>query len=414
MASVQVIRCRKCGAPSYADQTRRVFFCPYCWEDTPWVKPRTLSAPDIRFRHCPVLVIDGLLKLTHVGLPEKPPEDMQPEREMTERVRDTAEKLSETGANAVQEWNISDTAEISCRNCGTVMTCSSGQHIFVCKFCGRRLMNSEALADAVYREEFFGYDYKMFGRVMPFSVSREEAKARILLLAEEFPEDFSGQNIKERIDSDLQALYLPYRLEDISLKATTETERGRFTFYHDRINWAIPLNSVFDIHLMNELQPWDFGETAPFAPAYLEGDVQIFAPANNETANLSMLRMLRRAALSAVKDSFGFKNAELLTWDYNFRKHHNAYFSLPIWFLEKRRDDGEQELQVRAAVNGQTGKAAALFLKAGETDYIRTSTAVPVPEMSDVCTLFSPPIPVKYAKSPFLFRKIALDEAFAE
>ena len=64
--------------------------------------------------------------------------------------------------------------------------------------------------------------------------------------------------------------------EDLSVKATVDTERGQFTFYHDRINWARPQCSLFDIYLLNELNPWDYGESAPFTPAFLENDVRIF------------------------------------------------------------------------------------------------------------------------------------------
>ena len=411
MKNVQAVKCRKCGAPSYADQAMEGFFCPYCGDLTPWAQTRAHYTPDIVFRHRPIPVIDGLLKLTHVGLPEKTPEDLRLERETAERVRDLKEKLSELDAAAFKAWNAQEIIEISCKYCGAAMTGSSVQNIVECRFCGNKIMDAETFADGVYRKEIFGYDNNMYNKAVPFSVSRKEAKEKILQLAEEHPEDFMGQVTKERIDTDLQALFLPYRLEDVSLKATVQTERGRVTFYHDRINWAVPRCALFDIHLMNELHPWDFGETAPFAPAYMEGDVQIFAPVNNEAANLAMRRMLLRDAPGLIEGSFGLKNAKLLTWDYNFRRHRYAFFNLPLWFLDKRPEDGQQDLQIRAAVNAQTGKTSALFLQAGQKDYIRTSTKNPVPEMSDECTLFSPPIPIEYVKSPFLYRAATLEEA---
>ena len=42
--------------------------------------------------------------------------------------------------------------------------------------------------------------------------------------------DFAGQDIEKRIRSDLQAIYLPYWVEDMSVKATVDTERGAVHF----------------------------------------------------------------------------------------------------------------------------------------------------------------------------------------
>ena len=411
MATVQAVKCKKCGAPSYADQAREGFFCPYCGDYIPWAITRAHFTPDIVFRHRPVPIVDGFLKLTHVGLPEREPDDLWFSDEMAERVRDMDVKLAELDSTAFQLWNAREMITVACKHCGAAMTGSSTQNIFECAYCNSKIMDAEAFASGVYRKEIFGYADNMYNKAVPFAVSKKEAKRQILSLIEDYPHDFKGQEIEKRIDDELKALYLPYRLEDVSLKATVETEKGSFTFYHDRMNWAIPRFTLFDIHLLNKLHPWDFGAVAPFAPAYLEGDVQVFAPLNNEAASMAMKRMLWRDTPAMVAAAFHLKKVKLLTWDYNFRRHKYAYFNLPIWFLDKRREDGEEDLQVRAAVNGQTGKAVALFLQVGKRNYVRTRTAKPEPEMSDECTMFSPPIPVKYEKSPFLYRIISLNEA---
>ena len=417
MADVQAIKCNKCGAPSYADQERKGFFCPYCGGYTPWATTNAHFSSSIVFRHRPVPIVDGLLKLTHVGLPEKPPEDLRLEFELAERVRDMSTKLSELDSTAYNSWNTLEMIEITCKSCGAIMTGRPTQNIIECNYCNNKVMEAEAFADGIYRKEIFGYDDNMYNKAVPFSISRKEAKRRILQLVEEHSGDFMVQEIEKRIDAELQALYLPYRLEDVSLKATVETERGRFTFYHDRINWATPRTALFDIHLMNALHPWDFGETTSFAPAYLEGNVQIFAPVNTESTALAMRRMLWYDTPAMVASSFGFKKVKLLTWDYNFRRHKYAYFNLPIWYLDKRKQDRERDFQVRMAVNGQTGKTAALFLHAGEAeekDYIHTSTVSPASEMSDECSLYSPPVPIAFVKSPFLYQVIPLKKAIGK
>ena len=413
MDDVQAIRCKRCGAPSYADQAREGFFCPFCRDFLPWAITPAHFTPDIQFRHRSVPIIEGLLKLTHVGLPEVAPKDLQLASELAERTRNTAEKLSKLDSTAHKAWNARELLEVRCKYCGASMVGSSTQNVFECEHCKNRVMDAEAFASGVYRKEVFGYDNNMFNKAIPFAISKRQAKELILRLAARFPEDFRGQLLEDRIDADLQALYLPYRLEDVSLKATVETEKGKLTCYHERINWAIPRLALFDIHLMNALHPWDFAKTTKFAPAYLEGDVQVFSPTNNEDTSLAMQRMLFREVPPMIAGTFGPQNVSLLTWDYNFRRHKNAYLNLPIWFLDKRPTDGEMDLQMRVAVNGQTGKTAALFLQSGQKDIIRTCNEPSVIEMSEECTLFSPPVLIEYVRSPFLFRSLSLDEAVA-
>jgi len=411
MANVQAIKCKKCGAPSYAEQARQGFLCLYCGDFVPWAIANAKFTSNIVFKHRSIPVVDGLLKLTHVGLPEREPDDLKYPTELSERVRNTDDKLSELDSKAFRVWKAREMITVACKFCGAQMMGKSTQNIFECEYCKNKIMDEQAFKDGIYRKEIFGYNDNIYNKAIPFVISKEEAKRRILRLAKDYPDDFGKQLTEKRIDNDLQAVYLPYRLEDVSLKATVETEKGKFTFYQERINWATPRSVLFDVYLIDALQPWDFGETAPFSPAYLEGDIQIFSPSNNEAVDLAMKRILWRDIPVITSAEFGLQNVKPLTWDYNFRRHSYAYFNLPVWFLDKRREDNKNDLQIRAAVNGQTGKAAAIFLQTGKKDYIRTQIIKPVPEMSDDCTIFSPPAPIIYIKSPFLYKIISLKDA---
>jgi len=254
----------------------------------------------------------------------------------------------------------------------------------------------------------------MYDLALPFVITKEQAIQQMLRLVSENRSDFTEQDIEKRIRSELQAIYLPYWVEDISVKATVDTERGRFTFYQDRINWARPQCSLFDIYLLNELNPWDYGEAAPFTPAFLENDVRIFAPMNNDERVTAPYRMLYRDIPDMLKTVYGLEEVKLLGWVTNFRRHKYASVNLPIWYLDKASWTNESDLQTRIAVNGQTGKAAALFLEAGKKDYTRTLDAYPPPQMSDECTMYSTPVPVEYKKSPFLFKMFNIDEVLGK
>ena len=54
------------------------------------------------------------------------------------------------------------------------------------------------------------------------------------------------------------------------------------------------------------------------------------------------------------------------------------------------------------------------YLEAGKKDYTRTLDVYPPPKMSDECTMYSPPVPVKYMKSPFLFKTFNINEVLGK
>lgn len=411
----RAIKCKACGAPSYFDQKAEGFQCPYCGTFTPWESADYRYTLDMIFRHRPIPVIDGLIKLTHVGVGESAVKDMRSPDEMVQRTRSLEELLYEFDRGTFEKWDKREEKSFDCPYCGAKIRGFSTQSLFKCEYCGNKVMPSDLFESGVYGENLvYGYDPNMYDLVLPFKVTKEEAMDQMLRLAEASRSEFAGQDIEKRIRSEIQAIYLPYWVEDISVKATVDTERGRFTFYHERINWARPQNSLFDIYLLNELNPWDYGESAPFTPAFLEDEVRIFAPMNNDERVTAPYRMLSRDIPDMVKSAFGLNEVKLLGWVTDFRRHKYASVNLPIWYLDKPSWTNESDLQTRMAVNAQTGKAAALFLEAGKKDYTRTLDADPPPKMSDESTIYSPPVPVKYMKSPFLFKKLDINQVLGK
>lgn len=409
------IKCQECGAPSYFDQKAEGFACPYCGAFTPWASADYRYTLDMIFRHRPIPVIDGLLKLTHVGMGETALKYMKFPDEMTQRTSSLDDLLYEHDRGTYEKWHNREEKSFDCPYCGAQITGFSTQSVFTCGHCGNKIMYSEVFETGAYGENLvYGYDPNMYDLVLPSKVTKTQAIAQMLRLAAENRSHFEGQDIEKRIRSEVQAICLPYWVEDISVKATADTERGRFTFYHDRINWARPQCSLFDIYLLNELNPWDYGESAPFTPAFLEDDVRIFAPMNNDERVTAPYRILRRDLPDMLKSAFGLSDVKVLGWVTDLRRHKYASVNLPIWYLDKPDWAGESDLQTRMAVNAQTGKAAALFLEAGKKDYTITLESYPQPEMSDECTMFSPPVPVKYVKSPFLFQTFHIDEVLGK
>ena len=65
---------------------------------------------------------------------------------------------------------------------------------------------------------------------------------------------------------------------------------------------------------------------------------------------------------------------------------------------------------MRIAVNGQTGKAAALFYQYEKEERYLTLLPSHPSKMSSEHTVRTPPVPIKYVDAPFLYRITPLEE----
>ena len=63
---VRAIQCRSCGGAMYSDQKTASYVCAFCGSSVPWREEAEFWASPITFRHKPVQVIDGAMKLGHV------------------------------------------------------------------------------------------------------------------------------------------------------------------------------------------------------------------------------------------------------------------------------------------------------------------------------------------------------------
>lgn len=274
------IKCKECGSPSYFEQKSEGFACPYCGSFAPWESDYHKNTSEMAFRHLPIRLFDGLINLTHVGTEE----DYHLEHhwlpgELKKRTGNLEENIYNFDKGTYEKWSKKEEIPFDCSFCGGKSIGFSTQSIFVCEYCNNKIMAADVYKSGAYGEDLvFGDDNEMYKQALAFKITREQAIEQLLRLVEEYKSDFLEEDIKKRIRSELRGVYLPYLVEDFSIKATVETERGSFTFYQDRINWASPQNSLFDIYLLDQLNPWDYGEATVFTPAFLEDDIRIFAP----------------------------------------------------------------------------------------------------------------------------------------
>ena len=76
---------------------------------------------------------------------------------------------------------------------------------------------------------------------------------------------------------------------------------------------------------------------------------------------------------------------------------------VPIYYVDRPASDGREGEQVRIAVNGQTGRAAAVVFSDKRETHI-VAPLNPSLHLSNESTVHATPIEVKYVKSPFLYQ----------
>lgn len=68
------IQCEKCGGTMYSDAASTSFICSFCGNKEPWPNSENILDSEIKYRHKPVEVVNGLVKLGHVYFMEPLPE----------------------------------------------------------------------------------------------------------------------------------------------------------------------------------------------------------------------------------------------------------------------------------------------------------------------------------------------------
>ena len=300
-----------------------------------------------------------------------------------------------------------------CPFCGGEFTGESTQHFFTCSYCNNTFEDEQLVRPGGYRREFImgvGAE-NVPTRAIPFVITMTQAQNAARMLAQQFPQEFANQDIERRIRTEMTAVYIPFSLADLSVKMAVRSERGDFEAYEEIVNWACPDTTLYDIHLLDRLDPWDFGAVTPFDPAFAEGVFRIAAVANNASRADVIENLLAERLASDLKDSFALTKAKLLLWGRDFRRHKNATFLLPVYYLDRRVEDGEKARQGRIAVNGQTGSAATLFYQYGREERYVTRAPSHPKAMSTEHTVRTPPTAVRRVGSPFLHRTIPLEAA---
>jgi DNA-directed RNA polymerase subunit RPC12/RpoP len=425
------IKCINCGGAMYADQKTASYQCPYCGSSVPWTEDNYYRGLPMTFRHKPVEVIDGLIKLGHVEITKPLPITFSGLLSKEYRLLGIEDKLSRWDTTTTQAFAGAFTLQFTCPSCGATISGLSTQNFFTCKACGNKIGVAESLKPGSYKKEYFmGVGAESVPhRAITFSITLEEAQSSARELVHAHPEYFGNQNMEQRIAQTMTAVYIPFSLSDLSLKVNVKSDRGDFTTYQEIVDWACPETTLYDVRLLDYLDPWDFGEVTPFDPAFAEGLFRVAAIANNCSRVDVLDYLLAERVPQDLQKAFNLSKLEIVNCARDFRQHKSSSLLLPIYYVDKQPQDGTKDKQVRLAVNGQTGKAAAVILQ-NQTDRSTllgdvassllsgldkeiycTITPQNHKRMSAESTIRMIPKPVRKIKSPFLHQVLPLEKA---
>lgn len=413
MQDFKVIQCQNCGGAMYSDQKTSSYLCPYCGSTEPWTEENYYRELPIVFRHKPVEVIDGLLKLSRVDISSSMPTLFTRLLSKEYRLHSVAEKLALWDTTTFKAFAGAYQVKFNCPICNGQVNGDSRQNFFTCPCCGNKLAAAAALKPGTYKKDYvMGVGSECVPeRAIPFSITPEQAQSAALQLFQTYPQDFTGQEIEKRIVTTMTAVYIPFKLADLSLKARIDSNQGELTTYQEITDWPCPSTTLYDIRLLDQLLPWDFCEVTSFDPAFAEGLFQVAAIANNISRIDILDYVLSGRLIENLQETFNLSKIKDVLWARDFREHKHGTFLLPVYYIDRRDTDGARDVQIRLAVNGQTGKAAALILQDDKLEVYRTVTPHTYRHFSAESTVCMKPTPVQRVKAPFLHQVLPFEKA---
>ena len=401
------IKCRNCGGPMYSHQATRSFECAYCGTSEPWGEGAAGQDSIVKFRHQPLQMVNGLIKLPQVSRLEPPKEsDWYFFKPYWRSMSLTEWILNEDPATA-GEFERATTVSIPCPFCGAAFEGESTQSVFECPSCGNKIGVADLLKPGTFSKRLtmgVGAEY-VPDQGIPCTITEQQARANALHLVHQYPDAFAGHNVEDAIQNDMMLFYFPMALADLRMMASFPGKglSKEALVYYEVLDWAYPRANYLDVRLMGILEPWDFSKVAPFDPAMQEGDFRVIAVDASTKDNVVIDKLALDIAGNDAESALGFNKKSIRAWARKARKHKDGLVMVPVYFVDRPAADGRDGEQVRIAVNGQTGRAAAVVFNEKRETHI-VAPLNPSLRLSSESTVHATPIEVKYVKSPFLYQ----------
>ena len=398
-----LLRCSNCGGAMRPDQGAGSYMCDYCGSKVPLTENNYFKVRLPKYRHRQYENLPGKLNIMHV-MPSMEvacfPESNWLKREKRFRSIDkTLSLLTPHDAGYATVPQISFT----CPNCGGEVEGQEIQNMFTCGYCSNQIAKADVLKTGAYNKKYImGVGAKNIPYdAIPFSITKENAARHILNLIDSDTRLSNIAELKTHVSKSIQANYAPFTVNDLTALGMVKSFLSERYYYQERINWACPETMVYDVYLLDRLEPWDFSSIAPFDPAFMDGNTRVASVTNNVSRS-DMIDALLFHRLEEDIEAVSGKKAELVLCGSDLRKH-NISVLLPIYWVDCREYG---DISVLGAVNGQTGKAVVQILgKSARKDALITGDPMEWREFSADSTMINKPIQVKPEKGSMKWAK---------
>lgn len=240
---------------------------------------------------------------------------------------------------------------------------------------------------------------------IPCEISPQQARANALQLVRQYPDAFAGHDVEDAIQNDMMLFYFPMALADLRMMASFPGKglSKETLVYYEVLDWAYPRANYLDVRLMGILEPWDYAKVGPFDPAMQEGDFRVVSVDASAKDQVVIDKLALDVAGNDAEVVLGLNKKSIRTWARKARKHKDGLVMVPVYFVDRPATDSRDGEQVRIAVNGQTGRAAAVVFSDKRETHIVAPLNLSL-HLSGESTVHATPIEVKYVKSPFLYQ----------
>lgn len=407
MDEMFAVKCQNCGGPMYSHQAKRSFECAYCGTVVPWQADAGEPKSALGIRHTPLTVVDGLLKLTHVSQLERPQDPDWYFFNAHWRNQSVLEHLLWEDRGTAQEFQEATHVSIPCPFCGASFEGESTQRVFECPSCGNKIGIADLLKPGTFSKRLtmgVGAEY-VPEQGIPCEISPQQARANALQLVRQYPDAFAGHDVEDAIQNDMMLFYFPMALADLRMMASFPGKglSKEALVYYEVLDWAYPRANYLDVRLMGILEPWDFAKVGPFDPAMQEGGFRVVSVDASTKDQVVIDKLALDVAGNDAEAVLGLNKKSIRMWARKARKHKDGLVMVPVYFVDRPATDGRDGEQVRIAVNGQTGRAAAVVFSGKRETHIVASLS-PSLHLSGESTVHATPVEVKYVKSPFLYQ----------
>ncbi|MER2139787.1 MAG: hypothetical protein ABS965_06655, partial [Succiniclasticum sp.] len=289
------IYCKNCGAPAGFDIIRQTYSCPNCGQ------------------------VSGI---------EEIKKDMAQWREL--KKRDT--KARTAGQNLEKH---------ACPTCGAEVAIPAGEATGNCDFCGSKLVRKDLVAADQMPE-----------LIIPFFITPEEAKKRMLQFAEEHKNTPEGEAVLQNINK-FKGYYLPYQLARGPVAATVTRDATNRKYYCDGYldGTAVNTSKQLDNLTLNEMEPFNWSEAQPFEFGFIAGQNVKLSDISGAQTEKRILQEVEADFLPEVERVMQTSGVDVHMQSGNLL---TMPVLLPVYFIKAKYKDKE----VTAAMNGQTGRIA--------------------------------------------------------